>query len=339
MSENYKDIYVYIEQRRGNILGVSIELIGEAKRLAKELDCKVVGVLIGKDINHLSNEVIHWGADEVIVVNNDVFENYATETYTKALTEVINERKPDIVLCGATSIGRDLAPRVSAKIKTGLTADCTELKVDKDTKNLLMTRPAFGGNIMATITCENHRPQMATVRAGVMQRLEKDESKVGNITIFETSTCIDDIALEILEVVETVKSSVDITKAKIIISGGRGVGSKENFEILKETAKELGAEVAASRAAVDEGWASKNMQVGQTGVTVRPNLYIACAISGAIQHVAGMENSDYIIAINKDPEAQIFNYADLGIVGDFKKILPEITKILSSENREELAKA
>lgn len=334
-----KDIYVYIEQRRGIIQSVAIELIGEAKRLAKDLNCKVIGILVGKDVSNIANETIHWGLDEVIVVEKDIFENYTTEAYAKAIAEVIKSRNPEIVLYGATSIGRDLAPRISAKLGTGLTADCTDLKIDEETKNLLMTRPAFGGNIMATIVCENHRPQMATVRGGVMQRWIKDIDREGLVTRFETSVTKDDIELEIIEVVQTIKESIDITKAEIIVSGGRGIGSKENFEILKETAKALGGEVAASRAAVDEGWMPKEVQVGQTGTTVRPKIYIACAISGAIQHVAGMENSDYIIAINKDNEAQIFNYADLGIVGDYKKVLPELTKQLLAQSEEAVANA
>lgn len=331
--KSYKDIYVYIEQRDCKIQSVSIELVGEAKRLAEDLECRVIGVLIGNNVKDISKEVIDWGADEVIVVEGEVFENYTTESYAKALTEVIIERNPEIVLVGATSIGRDLAPRVSARIHTGLTADCTELRIDTETKNLLMTRPAFGGNILATILCETHRPQMATVRAGVMERWTKDETREGIVTERGVTVTEEDLAFEILEVVKSVKSQVDITKADIIVSGGRGVGSSKNFDFIQEAAKALGGQVAGSRAAIDEGWLPKHLQVGQTGVTVRPKLYIACGISGAIQHIAGMEGAEFIIAINKDPEAEIFKHADLGIVGDLKRVLPELIKELSSINK------
>lgn len=323
-TQQKQDIYVYIEQRDCCIQDVSIELIGEAKRLANNLGCKVVGILIGSDVEKISQNVIEWGADEVVVVDNLVFEHYTTEAYTKALTKVIEERCPEIVLIGATSIGRDLAPRVAARIQTGLTADCTELEIDQSTKKLLMTRPAFGGNIMATIVCEHHQPQMATVRGGVMTRAKKDTLRRGEVTCIEVDISEKELDLEILEIVRTVKANIDITKADVIVAGGRGVGSQENMSLLKEVAKALKGEIAGSRAAVDEGWLPKHLQVGQTGVTVRPKLYFACGISGAIQHITGMERAEYIIAINKDPHAPIFNYADLGIVGDLREVLPKL---------------
>lgn len=326
-----KDIFVYIEQKDCEIEKGSIELIGEAKKLVKELDkYKVVGVIIGKGVNKIAKDVIAYGADEVIVIDAPVFENYTTEPYTQAMVKVIKDRNPDILLVTASSLGRDLAPRISARIHTGLTADCTSLEIDPEKKILMMTRPAFGGNIMATILCENHRPQIATVRGGVMQALPKDASRKGKITKMDTGITEKALNVEVLEVVKSIRSKVDLRSADIIVSGGRGLGAKENFALLEEVAELLGGVVAGSRAVVDEGWISKAQQVGQTGTTVRPQLYIACGISGAIQHIAGMENSEYIIAINKDPDAQIFNYANVGIVGDVKKVLPALAKELKA---------
>jgi len=319
-----KDIYVFIEQRDGKIQNVSYELLGEASSLAEDLRQRVVGVLLGSGIEDKAKKLIMYGADEVIFVDNPILQEYMTEPYAKALTQIIRENDPEILLIGATSIGRDLGPRISARIKTGLTADCTSLYIDPETKGLHMTRPAFGGNLMAVIQCKNHRPQMATVRPGVMQILEKDESRKGIIR--KVKVDFSDIGndVEILEVIKKKKKTTDITKAKYIISGGRGVGTRENFEMLKELASTLGGEVAGSRAAVEADWVAEDRQVGQTGKTVKPDLYIACGISGAIQHVAGMENSGLIIAINKNDTAPIFDISDLGVVGDFKTILPQL---------------
>ena len=256
--------------------------------------------------------------------------DYVTEPYAKAMTAIIRDKDPEIVLYGASSIGRDLAPRVSARVHTGLTADCTALVIDEETGLLLMTRPAFGGNIMATIVCENHRPQMATVRPGVMKALDADSSRTGAIEQFNVVFADSDMNVKVLETVKTDHKTVDITEAKILVSGGRGVGSADNFRLLEELAATLGGEVAASRACVDSGWISSDRQVGQTGKTVRPDLYLACGISGAIQHAAGMENSDYIVAINKDEGAPIFGIADLGIVGDLNKILPKLNTAIKN---------
>ncbi len=324
-----KDIAIYIEQREGVIQSVAFELISEAKRLASVQEGKqVVGVLIGSQLENSAAELELYGLDRLIICDDEKFELYRTELYTEALTSFIREEDPDILLIGATSIGRDLAPRCSAAVKTGLTADCTKLEIDEATGNLLMTRPAFGGNIMATIICENHRPQMATVRPGVMVvTREEGESKM-EVERMDVSKLDLTVRVKVLEVVKTIKSHVDIGSARVLVAGGRGVGSKENFEILRGLADSLKGEVAGSRAAVDEGWVEKPRQVGQTGTTVRPELYIACGISGAIQHIAGMENSGYIVAINKDPDALIFEYADVGLVGDFKTIIPMLSKEL-----------
>jgi len=320
MSEN---ILVFCEQRDQVLEKVSLELIGKGRELADVLEQKVIAVILGHGIKELAQEAIDYGADEAIYVDHPTLEEYMTEPYTKALTAIIEETKPEIVLLGATSIGRDLAPRFSARIETGLTADCTSLEIDEETKNLLMTRPAFGGNIMATIICPDHRPQCATVRTGVMIALEKSE-RTGVIREFDAKLTSEDQNITILETVKSTKKMKDITEANILVSGGRGVGKAENVEVLQDLASTLGGEVAASRAVVDAGFMKKDRQVGQTGKTVRPDLYLACGISGAIQHLAGMEDSELVIAINKDASAPIFEVADVGIVGDMHRILPKL---------------
>ena len=322
-----KNVYVIAEQRDGKIMKVSYELIGKARELADDLGQEVVAVLMGSGVEAVAGDLAKAGADKVVVVDDPMLAEYVTEPYTKAVTAVIKAQDPEIVIFGASSIGRDLAPRVSARIHTGLTADCTNLEIDPETKLLNMTRPAFGGNIMATIICANHRPQMATVRPGVMQALA-DCDKVGTVEKFDVEFTAEDMNVEICEVVKTEKKSVDITEAKILVSGGRGLGGPEGFEPLRELAKVLGGEVSSSRAAVDAGWIDRDRQVGQTGKTVRPDLYIACGISGAIQHAAGMEESEFIVAINKEESAPIFNICDLGIVGDLNKIVPKLTEAL-----------
>ena len=325
-----KNVYVIAEQRDGKIMKVSYELIGKARELADDLGQEVVAVLMGSGVEAVAGDLAKAGADKVVVVDDPMLAEYVTEPYTKAVTAVIKAQDPEIVIFGASSIGRDLAPRVSARIHTGLTADCTKLEIDPETKLLNMTRPAFGGNIMATIICANHRPQMATVRPGVMQALA-DCDKVGTVEKFDVEFTAEDMNVEICEVVKTEKKSVDITEAKILVSGGRGLGGPEGFEPLRELAKVLGGEVSSSRAAVDAGWIDRDRQVGQTGKTVRPQVYFAIGISGAIQHVAGMEESDIIIAINKDPDAPIFDVADYGIVGDALKIVPKLTEAIKAQ--------
>ncbi|MDF2591504.1 MAG: hypothetical protein K0S75_970 [Clostridia bacterium] len=322
----YKGVFVFVQQIDNKVTSVSYELISKGKELAKELETSVTAVLLGFKVDGLCQNLAKYGADKIIVVDDASLETYMTEPYTHAISEVIKAHKPEIVLFGATAIGRDLAPRVSARLHTGLTADCTKLEIDPETKNLMMTRPAFGGNIMATILCPEHRPQMATVRPGVMQKSELIEDAKVPVEQFK----LDDIAahknVEIMEIIKKTAGKMDIMDAKILISGGRGMGCPENFKLLEDLAHELGGTISSSRACVDAGWVEKDRQVGQTGKTVRPNLYIACGISGAIQHVAGMEESEIIIAINKDPGAPIFEVADYGIVGDVTKILPLFTE-------------
>lgn len=325
MSQN---VYVLAEQRDGQLQKVGIELIGKARELADNLNQQVVAMLLGDGVKEQANTLISHGADKVIVIDNPMLKEYVTEPYTKAVHAILKAKEPEIVLFGATSIGRDLAPRVSARIHTGLTADCTGLAIDEETKLLMMTRPAFGGNIMATIVCENHRPQMATVRPGVMQALDTDQNRQGEIEEFSVSFVDTDMNVRIREVIKSEHKSVDITEAKILVSGGRGLGLAEKFSMLEDLANVLDGEVAASRACVDVGWIDKERQVGQTGKTVCPDLYLACGISGAIQHAAGMENSEFIVAINRDEYAPIFSIADLGIVGDLNAIVPKLTEAI-----------
>ena len=337
--EDYKGVYVYAQQVDNKLSGIAFELLGKAKELAAPLNTEVAAVLIGSDVIGLADELAAYGADKVIVVDDPELKEYRTEPYTHALASVINEFKPEIMLVGATAIGRDLGPRVSARVKTGLTADCTMLEIGdfpinpmpgKEQKHnqLLMTRPAFGGNTIATIACPNHRPQMATVRPGVMQAIEKIEGAKANVVEYNPGFTPDNKYVEILEIVKSVVDTADIMDAKILVSGGRGVGSAENFKILEDLATALGGQVSCSRAVVDSGWKSRDIQVGQTGKTVRPQVYFAIGISGAIQHVAGMEESDIIIAINKDETAPIFDVADYGIVGDLNKIVPKLTEAI-----------
>ena len=318
---------VICEQRDGSLHKVSLELISKAKELVSS-DAEVIALLVGSNISGLAQELINHGADRVVYVDDPILKDFMTEPYTKATCAVLEDEKPSMVLIGATSIGRDLAPRVAGRIKTGLTADCTSLEIDPETSELLMTRPAFGGNIMATIVCPKHRPQMATVRPGVMV-VANPQERSGEIKQFNVEFAPSDANVTILETIKLTKTVKDITEANILVSGGRGTGSK--FAMLEELAELLGGEVSASRAAVDEGYAYKARQVGQTGKTVRPDVYFALGISGAVQHVAGMEESALIIAINKDESAPILNFADLGIVGDMHKIIPKLISRLKNQ--------
>lgn len=326
MSFDNKGVFIFVQQVDGVITDVSFELIGKGKELAADLGTEVTAVLLGSEVRALADELAAYGADKVILVDDPALKYYTTEPYTHAMDKVIAEFKPEVVLYGATAIGRDLAPRISARVKTGLTADCTKLEVDEASKNLRMTRPAFGGNIMATIICPDHRPQMATVRPGVMKKLEKNTAAKAEVIEFNPGFEKNSKYVEVLEVIKKEVTSVDIQAAKILVSGGRGVGSKENFKLLYDLADAIGGTVSCSRACVDAGWCEKDLQVGQTGKTVRPHVYFAIGISGAIQHLAGMEESDIIIAINKDATAPIFDVADYGVVGDLNKILPLLTE-------------
>jgi len=329
---DYKDVFVFAEQREGKIQNVALELLGKARELADANNEKVVAILLGKGVKGQAPTLIAHGADKVLVVDDSHLEQYLTEPYTQAITQIIHEQKPSILLIGATTIGRDLGPRVSARNITGLTADATKLEIsDDEAHEFRMTRPAFGGNLMATILCKDNRPQMSTVRPGVMQKLPADNSRKGEVVDYKIA--FDESKINRVKIVKTVKEQkavLDISQAKVLVSGGRGVANKEGFAKLEALAKELGGEVSSSRAMVDAGVMEQSRQVGQTGKTVRPNLYMACGISGAIQHLAGMEESEFIIAINKDKFAPIFSVADLGIVGDLHKIVPMLTERLKS---------
>ena len=346
----YKHIWVFAEQRQGKIQNVALELLGEGKKLAKDIseDTQICAVLIGNNIDHLAQECFEYGAEKVYMVQDPLLENYTTDGYTKVMKQLIDEYKPEIVLYGATHIGRDFAPRIAARCNTGLTADCTHLdvKVSKyiefakanttlDTSTLdpndpstgiKQTRPAFGGNLMATIICPKTRPQMSTVRPGVMQKQERVPGATGEIVNVKPDIKASDIRIEIKDIVKSMKEMVSLTDAKIICSGGRGLGDASGFELIKEFADKVGGVVGSSRAAVDAGWIDHSHQVGQTGTTVKPEIYFACGISGAIQHLAGMQTSNCIIAINKDPDAPIMEVADYAIVGDLYKVIPEIIK-------------
>ena len=323
----YKNVYVFVEQREGVIQNVGLELLGKARELADALNEKVYAMLLGHDLTTQAQECIAYGADTVLRVDAPELATYVTEPYAQAIYQIIRDNKPSIVLIGATTIGRDLGPRLSARVETGLTADCTGLEISEE-RDLLMTRPAFGGNLMATIICKEHRPQMSTVRPGVMRMGQRDDNRTGTIEDVKINFDKSKFRVRVLETVKQTKNLVDITEAHVLISGGRGVGNAEGFDMLRAMANTIGAEVSASRAMVDAGVLGHERQVGQTGKTVRPDLYFAMGISGAIQHLAGMEESEYIIAINKDKFAPIFNVADLGIVGDVRKIVPLLTEKL-----------
>lgn len=325
--QDYTGVGVFIEMLDGQVSDVSLELLGKAVQLAEERGASVTALLLGDGSVKPYTQLAEAGADHVLSVFDKALEFYRTESYTYVLNHLVNTYKPEIVLFGATAIGRDLAPRLSARLRTGLTADCTSLEIDPDTTNLMMTRPAFGGNLMATIVCGDHRPQMATVRPGVMQKVLRPgaSAQVVEEAVFLPAG---GDRIEILETVKNPPVKMNIREAKVLVSGGRGIGAPEKFEDLESIAALLGGTVSASRAAVDAGWIGKAQQVGQTGQTVRPDVYLACGISGAIQHVAGMEESGLIIAINKNEQAPIFSVADLGIVGDVNTVLPALKSAL-----------
>lgn len=325
---DYKNVYVFAEQREGKIQNVALELLGKARDLADALNEKVCAMVLGSGIKDLAAPLIAHGADEVLLVDDPSLDVYTTEPYAQAIKAIVDAKKPGILLLGATTIGRDLGPRLAARMQTGLTADCTELDIEAETHHLMMTRPAFGGNLLATIMCTDHRPQMSTVRPGVMMAKPADAARKGTVEDFKVNFDRSKFRVKVEKVVKEQKNLVDITAAKVLVSGGRGVGSAEGFKKLEALAKVLGGEVSSSRAMVDAGVTEHARQVGQTGKTVRPDLYFALGISGAIQHLAGMEGADLIIAVNKDKYAPIFEVADMGIVGDLHKIVPALTAAL-----------
>lgn len=321
-----KDIWVYIETADRVIKKVGLELLGEGKKMADKMGVNLAAILIGDNVGELIEEVFAYGADQAYVIESEVLNQYSTDGYTKVFTGLIKKFEPSVILMGATHNGRDLAPRIASRIGTGLTADCTDLDIDEVTGLVAWTLPTFGGNVMATIVCPEHRPQMGTVRQSVFKAPIPDRSRVGEVIRVKSCVNAEEIRTKIIDTIRTKKENCNLEEAEIIVSGGRGMGSAENFLLLENLAEVLGASVGASRAAVDEGWKQAPHMVGQTGKTVSPKIYFACGISGAMQHVAGMSASDVIIAINKDPDAPIFRVADYGIVGDVLELLPVLTR-------------
>ncbi len=330
----YKNVWVFIEHERGKVSNVSFELLGEGRKLADSLECSLCGMLIGNEAEPFAKEAIAYGAEKVYLTESPVLEVYRTEPYATAAVSLIRKHKPEVVLFGATTQGRDFAGCVATTLETGLTADCTGLEIDTEKKLLKQTRPAFGGNIMATILCESHRPQMSTVRPKVFPMPPRDESRKGEIIRESLDMSEEHVHTKVLEFVKGAET-VNLMDAEVIVSGGRGLGGTDQFKVIREFADTIGAAVGASRAAVDSGWIPYEHQVGQTGKTVRPKIYFACGISGAIQHQAGMKTSDIIVAINRDPEAPIFKLATYGIVGDLFQVLPKLTE----EFKKKLGKA
>jgi electron transfer flavoprotein alpha subunit len=334
--DDYRGVWVFAEQREGHLMSVAIELLGEGKKLADELGTELCAILLGDDVSKQAEELTRYGAQKVYLADNSELKSYRSDTYTKVITEAIEKYKPEIVLMGATHIGRDLGPCLAIKSKTGLTADCTKLEIGDEERNLHQTRPAFGGNLMATILCPYSRPQMSTVRPGVMEAAVYDEHKTGEIINLEVNLNEDDLRAKVLEIVKSTKHKVSLSDAEIIVAGGNGLGDAEGFKLLEKFADKLGGVVGATRAAVDSGWIAHSHLVGQTGTTVRPKIYFACGISGAIQHLSGMTDSEYIVAINSNKNAPIFKVADYGLVGDLYQIIPEIMEQLDQVSKEEI---
>lgn len=322
----HKNMWVYIETECGKAKNVGYEILNAARPLADKKGCELVALVIGCNIEKAARDAIRYGADKAIVVDGPEYEYYTTDAFVNALVSMVQKYKPETLMIGATNNGRDMAPRVACRIRTGLTADCTEIGIDEETGNMAWTRPTFGGNLMAVIMCPDHRPQMGTVRPGVFRKGSYDESRTGEILHEEFHVPAENIRTKLIERVQETADAINLEEAEIIVSGGRGVGSAENFKQLYDLAEVLGATVGCSRAVVDAGWMPHIHQVGQSGKTVAPKLYIAIGISGAIQHLAGIGGADKILAVNKDPEAPIFSVADYGIVGNLNEIVPALTE-------------
>ncbi|WP_404450322.1 electron transfer flavoprotein subunit alpha/FixB family protein [Sutcliffiella horikoshii] len=324
--EDYSGVWVFIEENEGKIAPVSLELLGAGRTLADKRGVELAGIIIGENVTGLSDTVFEYGADKVYVYDQQIFQLYRTESFMKALLHCSEKYKPEIILYGATSTGKDLASAVATDLPTGLTADTTELDVEEDTGLLLASRPAFGGNIMATILCKKYRPQMATVRPKVMKALQPEKGRTGKLIAENVDIKEEDMRTKVLKIVREATKKIRIDEADIVVAGGKGLGSEQGFELVHQLAKTLGGVVGASRDVVEAGWIEHHHQVGQTGVTVTPKIYFAIGISGAIQHIVGMKNSGMIIAINKDPDAAIFNSCHYGIVGDAFQIVPLLVK-------------
>jgi electron transfer flavoprotein alpha subunit len=331
--EDYKGVWVFVEQRDGQPARVSLELLGAGRALADKLDAQVTALLIGDGIREVAQELISFGADRVVVAEDPVVKEYRTEAYADIIVEQALSGKPEIVLIGATCFGRDLAPRVAARLRTGCTADCTELDIDTDTGVLIATKPYFGRNLMADIVCPFHRPQMVTVRPGVMELKAQDRARHGEIISIDVTMKESDTRVKVIDTVRSAPEGVPLEEAEKVVACGMGVGDAKGFEAVRELADLMGAQLGATSLPVDEGWISEDRKIGQTGKTIKPKLYIGCGVSGAIQHSAGMINSECIVAINTNPKAEIFDFADYGIVGDVKEIVPAVIEILKMGKR------
>jgi len=327
----FKGVWVIAEHYKSKIHSVAFQLLGKGRELSDTLGVNLTFVILGNSFDEELEDISQYGMDEIIYVKSPILKDYYSDLYVKVISELIIENKPEIILIGATPTGRDFAPRVAKRLNAGLTADCTDLNINLETKNLLQTRPTFGGNIMATIRTPSSRPQMATVRPGIFKAPQKGENKASIRKIVYSFEEKDSVS-KIIKVINMSKTTVNLEDAKIIVAGGRGVGSKDNFKLIEDLANVLGAELGGSRITIELNWLDPDRQIGQTGVTVSPKLYIACGISGAIQHIVGMENSDVIVAINKDPSAPIFNVAHYGIVGDLNEVIPILIKEFNNTN-------
>lgn len=323
---DYKNIWVFIETECGKPKNVGYELLNVARPLADQKGCPLIAVVIGKNIENVAKDAICYGADSAIIVDGPEYEHYTTDAFTKAMVTLVEKHRPETLMIGATNNGRDMGPRVSCRLKTGLTADCTEIDIDEKTGNIAWTRPTFGGNLMATIMCPDNRPQMGTVRPGVFKKGAYDQSRTGEIIREDIHVSPEEIRTTLVERVNEITEAVNLEEAEVIVAGGRGVGSAENFKLLEELADVLDGTLGCSRAVVDAGWMPYAHQVGQSGKTVAPKLYFAIGISGAIQHLTGIAGSDTVIAVNKDPDAPIFGVADYGIVGNLTEIVPALTE-------------
>ena len=320
----YKGLWVFVEQKEGEAVRVSLELLGKGRSLADRLGVGVTAILIGNGVSDQAEELIYAGADEVIVADDPIAEAYRTEVYTHIMVREVRKRRPEILLIGGTCVGRDLAPRVAGRLNTGCTSDCTELEIDRESRLLVATKPFLGRNLMAEIVCPEIRPQIVTLRPGIMELLEKDRGRKGDLIYVDVGLREEDVTVKVIDRVRSASEGVSLDEADKIVAGGMGVGDEAGFETVKELAELLGAEMGATSLPVDEGWISQDRKIGQTGKSVRPRLYIACGISGAVQHTVGMVNSELIVAINKDPKAEIFDVADYGIVDDLHKVVPAI---------------
>ena len=328
--EEYNGLWVFVEQKDGTPAQVSLELLGKGRDLAEKLEVDVTAILIGHNVSEIAEDLIFYGADRIIIADDPLAKDYRTEIYKEIIVEKALKEKPEILLIGATCIGRDLAPRISARLNTGCTADCTELAIDKEMRLIVATKPFFGRDLMADIICPFHRPQMVTVRPGVLELKTQDRKRRGELIYIDVNCKEEDIKVKVLDTIRAVSDGISLEEAEKVVVAGMGVGTKEGFEMVKELAKLLGAHVGATSLPVDEGWISEDKKIGQTGKTIRPKLYIGCGVSGAIQHSAGMINSECIIAINTNPKADIFNFADYGIVGDSNEIVPALIKELQA---------